>query len=120
MLFALPLRCKLTSGVVANWYRNRACEMESLSKQVPIHYAISFSGFKIGIFTTQKRLYRRLAALSSLNFKQKAAVYTRLFTVFIRFITSKMYKLYLHFPSPCFQLTLVLSFKLDRQFTGTH
>lgn len=61
MLFALPLRCKLTSGVVANWYRNRACEMESLSKQVPIHYAISFSGFKIGIFHHSEEIVSQIS-----------------------------------------------------------
>ena len=61
MLFALPLRCKLTSGVVANWYRNRACEMESLSKQVPIHYIINFSGFKIGIFHHSEEIVSQIS-----------------------------------------------------------
>lgn len=61
LLFALPLRCKLTTGVVANWYRNRACEMESLSKQVPIHYIINFSGFKIGIFHRSEEIVSQIS-----------------------------------------------------------
>ena len=61
MLFALPLRCKLTTGVVANWYRNRACEMESLSKQVPIYHVISFSGFKIGNFHHSEEIVSQIS-----------------------------------------------------------
>lgn len=35
--------------------------MESLSKQVPIHYAISFSGFKIGIFHHSEEIVSQIS-----------------------------------------------------------
>ena len=35
--------------------------MESLSKQVPIHYIINFSGFKIGIFHHSEEIVSQIS-----------------------------------------------------------
>lgn len=74
MLFSLPLRCKLTSEVVTKWYRNRACEMESLSKQVFIHYVISFSGFKIGNFHHSEEIVSQISRTLEFELKAKGCI----------------------------------------------
>lgn len=57
MLF---FRCKLSADVVTQWYRNRACEMECLSKQVVIlTFAIhvEYKGMYLGFKRTEFVVY---------------------------------------------------------------
>lgn len=83
MLFSLPLRCKLTSGVVTKWYRNRACEMESLSKQVLIYYVVSFSGFKIGNFHHSEEIVSQISrTLESELYAKGSSLHTTFYGIY--------------------------------------
>ncbi|KAM7430043.1 hypothetical protein ABFA07_019200 [Porites harrisoni] len=70
-------RCKLTSGVVANWYRNRACEMESLSKQIDNSLELIKLGMERGIKGLED-LHDDLVTLEVLVYDSCADVYLTL------------------------------------------